>query len=325
MEIKASDILTMDQVENIPPGKFNPYTRQLLSLKKKGVLNPKFKGRYITPAGKFDSAAQAAEANGTSRKTAYNRCHSKYKTSAGWAFEPTGTNMEDCPAYQLYLSNKRNGILDNGKKAAHFAIYKPVQEVFKRKGPRGLIAKANVSMSVIGRTPLKSYPAVTPQGNVTLNLSQPGKNGAQGVTKMPGAHGTDTSVYRERGVFVTGTEDRVTGDLKRGVTGNEPAPWNKELRDTVDNDPAVRLKNEGVSVQKSSEVGTEGVIHPLLTESHPSEKITPGSHPAHPLQLFSRPRYSRALNSEYKPDKPTCLYNSNEAAIRFKSVHLIKR
>lgn len=65
--------------------------RKRQSLAKLGERHPKFKGYYLTPAGRFDSAQAAANANGIlNGKTLINRCKSpKWWNIDGqtWGFE----------------------------------------------------------------------------------------------------------------------------------------------------------------------------------------------------------------------------------------------
>lgn len=61
-------------------------TRAKLSAAKAGVRHPKFSGYYLTPAGRFATQAEAAEANRVSSKTIRTRCQSRQVL--GWGFEP---------------------------------------------------------------------------------------------------------------------------------------------------------------------------------------------------------------------------------------------
>ncbi len=65
-------------------------TKAIMSAKKLGELHPKFKGWYITPAGRFPSSYQAGRANNLEPKVVFNRCKGKqaYRWMwKGWAFE----------------------------------------------------------------------------------------------------------------------------------------------------------------------------------------------------------------------------------------------
>lgn len=59
-------------------------TCKVMSEKKKGERNPKFKGYYVTPKGVFSTAAVAAEANGVNIKTIRSRCVTPLFSATGW-------------------------------------------------------------------------------------------------------------------------------------------------------------------------------------------------------------------------------------------------
>lgn len=67
--------------------KLTNVTKTLMSDKKKGELHPKFKGYYITPAGKFASSGDAAKALGTNNKNVIRRCNSLKWKHLGYSFE----------------------------------------------------------------------------------------------------------------------------------------------------------------------------------------------------------------------------------------------
>lgn len=67
-------------------------TKQLMREQKLGVNHPRFKGWYITPAGKFASSHAAAIANGTYNIAVIRRCNSYRWRHLGWSFEPAGHN-----------------------------------------------------------------------------------------------------------------------------------------------------------------------------------------------------------------------------------------
>lgn len=74
--------------------KLSESTRQLMSEKKKGENNPRYKGRYVTPAGIFMNSIEAAKANGVSRATVVNRCNrstdgkpGSHAHCIGWYYE----------------------------------------------------------------------------------------------------------------------------------------------------------------------------------------------------------------------------------------------
>jgi hypothetical protein len=60
-------------------------TIQKMSESKKGTKHPKFKGWYVTPAGRFPSSIEAAEPNNTYAKRVYRLCLSGIP---GWSFDP---------------------------------------------------------------------------------------------------------------------------------------------------------------------------------------------------------------------------------------------
>lgn len=133
-------------------------TRRLQSEKKKGTLHPKFNGWYITPAGRFVSSYEAAVPNNTYARKIHRYCNDQSKLSAGWGFEPLdGPKIEENTVYQHYLALKRNGAFTNGKKEAHFDIYRRDQLGFKKKEHGGNIKLMPVS-KIVGVTPLKNYP-----------------------------------------------------------------------------------------------------------------------------------------------------------------------
>lgn len=57
-----------------------------MSEAKKGIKHPKFKGWYVTPAGRFPSSVAAAAPNNTYSKQVYRLC--KSASVPGWSFDP---------------------------------------------------------------------------------------------------------------------------------------------------------------------------------------------------------------------------------------------
>lgn len=62
--------------------------KKKMSEMKRGERHPKYKGDYVTPAGRFNSATLAGEKNGIVAKTVQRRCNQKVWLHKGWDFIP---------------------------------------------------------------------------------------------------------------------------------------------------------------------------------------------------------------------------------------------
>lgn len=63
-------------------------TRILMSQAKTGIKHPKFKGYYITPAGRFTNSLTAGKANNVANKTVIARCNNPMWKHFGWFIKP---------------------------------------------------------------------------------------------------------------------------------------------------------------------------------------------------------------------------------------------
>lgn len=78
----------------VSSGPHSDETKAKMSMAKIGENHPKFKGYYVTPAGRFTSQMAAGVANNMTHSCIANRCKNGYL--AGWSFEPAVPANTSC-------------------------------------------------------------------------------------------------------------------------------------------------------------------------------------------------------------------------------------